>query len=249
MRLDRSLFLSLTVSIAQGCSGLSPRPAPIDPQPAPVANAVIPDASVTDAGASAVLVDEAGAAEVNAPPIDPVEELDALVQAAIPGPCELPPEYEEARARAAMFHMEEMPTPVLGPAKQCDKLREPPGPHCEGFPLLETMCFEVVSRLEQRPALSLMQCLRARSATRAMCRAGTITQCVERAVAPEVPRAAVTPLCDAISRVCGADGGAAKFTPALCERYLSSVRCWQLSEAAMCLASNCRLRPCVEMEL
>jgi hypothetical protein len=219
----------------------------MDQQPAPVATADSPDASPTDAGGASALVNDAD--DAPAPPIDPVDELEALVQAAIPGPCALPPEYEQARERAVMFHMEEMPTPVLGPAKQCDKLREPPGPHCEGFPLLETMCFEVVSRLEEGPAASAMACLRGRSATRAMCVAGTITQCVERAIVPVVPRPAVAPLCDAVSRVCGADGGAIKLPPDTCQHYLSSVRCWQLSEAAMCLASRCELQPCLEMEM
>jgi hypothetical protein len=250
LQINRSLFLSLTLALANGCARVSSQPAssepPVTPSHAPV---VLQPVTPTESGTASMLVsDDAGSVDAKgAGAEDLADQVDRLANEAASerGPCVIPPEVERVQREAKMFRMEEAPTPVIGPAVDCNKLREPPAPHCEDFPIVVTECFSVVSRLEPGPARAAMRCLLSKSGTRAMCKTDVLTTCVDRALPTPAPTPALTALCSAIVQVCAQQRPEERLTEDVCLRYLSSVRCFQLPDQASYLAGTCNVHACV----
>jgi hypothetical protein len=252
LSVDRSRFLALSAALAAGgCGGPSkpaPRPGSVveldqagtaaspaspsangEPEPPPVASA----APVVDGGA---------------PSDDPYERLDRLVRQLeqARGSCRRPQVLQDP----ITARMEEQPEPVVGPARGCDQLREPPGPQCEDFVLVLADCTTTLSPLITPVARRALACLQAKSGTQALCGARrVVAQCASRALAQAPVRTDTAELCREIVAQCAPRDAVSGTKPTVsdCQRYLSAQRCWHLGEGSHCLAGTCSVGECLQM--
>ncbi|MBW2453033.1 MAG: hypothetical protein JRI68_00905 [Deltaproteobacteria bacterium] len=252
--MDRSRFLALTAALAAGgCGG------PLRPSPDPPRGSVVeldpprPARGLTGSASTAEPAPEP--LPTVAPPQDggplsddPYERLDQLIQQleGSQGSCSRP----QVPQNPMTARMEEQPQPIVGPARGCDRLREPPGPHCEDFVLVVVDCTTTLSPLVSPVARRALSCLQAKSGTQALCGARrVVARCAAQAVI-EVPiKPATAAVCAEIVAQCEPRQAASGSKPTVvaCQQYLSAQRCWHLAEGSQCLAGACSVDECLQM--
>ena len=265
MQVDRKRFLAVVALLScTSCSSRAAAPPPpsvtVPPPPSPSAgaepNPSEPSERASDAAAgpsanaSTASSSSAGTDEDWGPLAGAHRELERLQRGA--PPCDRRP-VEQAIEHRRRSHSEETPEPLTAEAEPCQQLQEPPGPTCEDFPLIATGCFGTVSALEPTVARKAMQCLMARSGTRALCRRQLLDECVAVAARSLTPTPAAAPLCDEVVRLCRKappePGAPPRRGPPLtsqqCQTVLSGVRCWSEWATVECLAEECSATRCL----
>jgi len=218
MRVERSKFLALTATLAASCAQRTPPP---QEQPATVV-----------ATGAVVHVDDPPPAE----PIFPDEVANANP------PFEQPDEVSEEPWPAPQPAGEGYAPPqrpVAGAALDCGKLRAPPGPHCESFDSLQAECESVVGALEPGAGQRTMNCLLAKSGTRAICDFVVTPKCAEQSLSGVPLRPTTNQLCRSVTQKCGR-----AMTRAKCESFLSAVVPPNDDQLVTCLTESCSLTPC-----
>jgi len=255
MQVDRSRFVALTAAIAAGaCS--APRPTAEEPvasvveldQTGEALSANVATQSVASADPAPVashLSSDAGGLPTDVPFFERFDRLVRQLEQS-QGKC-VRPQVPQA---PWTVRMEEQPKPIVGPARQCETLREPPGPHCEDFVLVYSDCAETVSTLAPAVARRAMTCLQNKSGTRALCGARrVVAQCAQQAIAPVAIKPETAEVCRQVVSQCADGHGLPGPRPTVttCQRYLSSLRCWHLGEGSHCLVGACSVGECLQM--
>jgi hypothetical protein len=218
MRVDRSKFLALTATLAASCAQRTPPP---QEQPATV---VATGAVVhVDAPPPAEPIFPDEVANQTQPTAQPDEELE--------GPWAAPQPAAEGYAPPQR--------PVSGAALACAQLRAPPGPHCESFHSLQAECESIVGALEPGAGQRAINCLLAKSGTRAICDFVATPKCAEQSLSGVPLRPATTRLCRSVARNCGRG-----ITQGKCESFLSAVAPPNDAQLVTCLTESCSLTPC-----
>ena len=230
MRVDRTRFLLLTTAIASGaCQPDSPPQAPVRVAAPARAAPVVPD------GAPSAPHDASGWEE-------PGESGSAD---------EPTTDMRDSRAGNDGEPLESPTEPIHRPSAlvaECQRLRAPPAPHCEGFHFTQMLC-EGFDRSLQRPvARSAVACLLRHSGRPSICNSDTRQDCFAAAIGAAPAGRHDRGRCSRLVSQCTSGGYSSKaLTKASCRRAVAAVRPAFRDEMLTCIAESCGIRECVNV--
>jgi hypothetical protein len=229
MKIDRSLFLVLTGTLAGGCHIYVDEPARPAPPPPPA-----PTAQVAPGAPAAPAPPAAPAAAKPAPKPIPVV-LHGGTHGATPAPAPTTPAPAPAPTPAPAACLDGNVTTV----PDCAGMKAP-DTTCAPFPFPQQKCAVYKTYFSPKVAASAVSCMNALS-SKQVCDATYAYNCGKTALAQACPD-------NEVSQLCGIAATSCKSTSAECTSLLSGLNDQGKQKVAQCVASGCQagLYSCIE---